>query len=138
LKEIISIACKTPSVNALYGTFIIPSKNGKRPNIIRGMKTDAKHLKKEVENKLFTLDTSKFDKFKEKKLFVTLAVHGNWYNKDKTVKKKDLANYEKFITDTVFEYLGLKDQFVFEYYMLKVQSDTEGFVLQIEDLKEEI
>ena len=126
MKEIISVACKTPSVNCLYLAFV---RGGK---IIR-VKTDiAKKLGKEVERQLFVLNTSKFDKFKDKKLFVTLGVHGNWYNKDGSVKKKDLANYEKFITDTVFDYIGLKDQFIFDYYLTKVQDDIEGFVLQIE------
>ena len=138
MSDIIAIATKTPSVNQVYGTFVIPSKiKGKRPTIIRGMKTEFKNVKKEIERQLFSINTSKFDKYKEKKSFVTLGVHGNWHNKDGSVKKKDIANYEKFITDTVFEYLGLKDQFIFKYYLIKVQSETEGFVLDIDFIEGE-
>jgi len=134
--DTLSVANKTPSVNQVYGTFIIPAKPGRKPRIMSGMHTEFKKVKREIQNKLFLMDTKKFEKYKDKKLFVTLGVHGNWHNKDGSVKKKDIANYEKFITDTVFEYLNMKDQFIFRYLLEKVQDDIDGFVMQIGFLEE--
>ena len=52
--DTLSVANKTPSVNQVYGTFIIPAKPGRKPRIMSGMHTEFKKVKREIQNKLFS------------------------------------------------------------------------------------
>ena len=47
------------------------------------------------------------------------------------MKKKDIANREKFLIDSVFNALGLDDCFIFEHAMRKAQSDEEKAIIII-------
>ena len=69
---------------------------------------------------------------KDEQLKVTTLVYESWYTKKGDVKKKDLANREKFLIDSVFSALGIDDKFIFEHTMRKVQSDEEKVIIRIE------
>jgi Holliday junction resolvase RusA-like endonuclease len=66
-------------------------------------------------------------------LKIEIELHGNWYNKNGTVKKKDLD--EKLLIDSIFESLPeIDDSMIFEKNVRKVQSDKPKAVFAITEL----
>lgn len=124
---IIKIPFKTPSVNIMYG------------HTMRGnfyLKKEGKDLRKEIiEIVNNSIDPIFYD---TDKLKVTVEIHENWYTKKDIVKKKDIANREKFLIDSVFEALELDDKMIFEHNMKKIQSDKEFALIKIEVYDEEM
>ena len=123
---LIKIPFKTPSVNIMYG------------HNMRGgfyLKKEGKDLRKEI---IEIVDNMEATMFYEDELKVTVEIHENWYTKDGRVKKKDIANREKFLIDSVFEALDIDDKMIFEHKMSKVQSNEEFALIKIEVLDEEV
>jgi len=52
--------------------------------------------------------------------------------KKDTIKKKDIANREKFLIDSVFESLGIDDSHIWEHRLLKHDDEKEYAVVKIE------
>jgi Holliday junction resolvase RusA-like endonuclease len=126
---IITIPFKTPSVNHLYFNF----------RGFQRLTTEARKLQIEIAelvNKV--LQTEDIEEFKNKHLKISVDIYEDWYCKDKSVKKKDLSNREKFLIDAIMESLGLEDKFVFEETMRKIQSKEEKAIVTIEVLDERI
>lgn len=118
----IVIPFKTPTVNHLYT----------RNRFGNQCKTaEAAKLKKEIMKicEGYTNDTMLL---RDRELKVLVQVFEDWYCKDGSVKKKDVANREKFLIDSVFEGLGLHDKFIFAHKMKKVQSKSEQSIITIE------
>lgn len=75
-----------------------------------------------------------------KKLKLELYYYSEWFNKDKSIKKKDIANYEKAVVDCLFDAFKLlghpiDDAQVFEMCLFKKQKvDNECVVIKIYDL----
>lgn len=70
--------------------------------------------------------------FCDKTLKLELYYGSNWYNKDGTIKKKDISNYEKAVVDSLFDCLPqLDDSQIFRNCLNKVQSKTEFVVIVI-------
>ena len=67
-------------------------------------------------------------------LRVEVEIHENWITKKGEIKKKDIANREKFLIDSVFAALGIDDKFIFEHSMKKVQDDQEFAIIKIEEV----
>ena len=95
------------------------------------MTNEANKLKKEI--------TAIVDRDKRgfwgdpKPLRVSIDIFENWECKDGSVKKKDIANREKFLVDSIFNALGVDDRYIFEHTMRKIQSeDIEKAVITIE------
>ncbi len=113
-----TIPFKTPTVNTMYATF-----NGHRVK-----SKEARELSKEVDLIVKSTPCEKL----EGELKVTINVFSNWYNKDKTIKKRDIANLEKFITDSIFNNLeDMDDKQIFKITMNKIQSDKEFTEVEI-------
>jgi len=108
---------KTLSVNHLYGHnrlgHFYLKKEGKELR---------EYILKKIKNKI---SKDKLKHFQDIKLSVTVEIYEDWYTKKGAVKKKDVANREKFLIDSVFNALGLDDCFIFEHIMKKVQSEEE-------------
>ena len=122
---LIKIPFKTPTVNTMYATF-----NGNRVK-----SKEANQLSKEVGDIVLNTPTIII----EGKLKVSIEIHSNWYNKDGTIKKRDIANLEKFITDSIFNHLeDMDDKQIFKLVMNKVQSDKEYALIKIEVYNEEM
>ena len=98
------------------------------------LKTEAKKLKEEI-GEIIRASKINAEEFKEKKLRVKVQVFENWITKKGDVKKKDVANREKFIIDKIFEILGLEDKFVYDMRLEKIQSDSEHSIVSIEEYK---
>jgi len=118
---IITIPFKTPTINHLYG------QHGVR----KYLKPEAKELRKRIKE---IVDDTPADPIREPpvELAVTVYVFEDWYTKKGTPKRKDVANREKFLIDSVFEALGIDDKQIFQHTMKKVQSKTEGCQILIE------
>ena len=75
------------------------------------------------------------EKLKNCLLKVNIKIYEDWYCKNGAVKKKDIANREKFLIDAVFEALCLDDKFIFQEEIVKVQSlHEEKAIINIEEL----
>lgn len=122
---IIKIPEKTPTVNHLYG------QNGNR----RYLKPEAKELRERIEtfvNEAIELG-AKLDTLKDKPLRVTTYIYENWYCKNGSVKRADVANREKFLIDSVFNALGIDDKFIFCNTLVKadMEDDEECAIMEI-------
>jgi len=115
----ITIDKKTPSVNHLYG-------HNRMGHFY--LKKEGRDLREYIVKKAkecATREKEKIAKLKDSEISVVVEICENWFTKKGTVKKKDIANREKFLTDSVFKGLGLDDSFIFEHTMFKVQGDIE-------------
>lgn len=116
----ITIPFRTPTINLLYWH---------RGNM-KIMKTEAKNMRKKIAEIV-----KPAPELNGKELKVTVNVYENWYNKNGTIKKKDVANREKFLIDSIFKALEVDDKCIFKYETDKVQSDKEEFaVVEIVEL----
>ena len=61
------------------------------------------------------IDREAVEKLKNKELSLTVEIFEDWYTKKGAVRKKDLANREKFLIDSVFRSLGLDDSYIFKH-----------------------
>ena len=126
---VITINEKTPSMNHLYSQ----SKFGRR-----FMTPKAKVLKLRIINS--TSEQAKQQNFilndwREKLLKVTVEIHEDWWTLKDTVKKKDIANKEKFLIDSIMDGLDLDDSFIWEHTMRKVDSEVFKAVVKIEQYR---
>jgi len=113
------IPFKTPTINTMYATF-----HGHRVK-----SKEARELTKEVELIVKTTPCETI----EGELIVIINIFSNWYNKDGTIKKRDIANLEKFITDSIFANLeDMDDKQIFKITMNKYQSTEEYSIINIE------
>ena len=116
---IIEIPFKTPSVNHLYG------QHGNH----RYIKPEAKKLRAEIVDICLLHSLELKDNILP--LEVHVKVYENWYTISKTVKKKDIANREKFLIDSVFLGLGIDDKMIFKHVMEKIQSEEEKCTVEV-------
>ncbi len=124
----IKIPFKTPTINHLHG------------HNMRGgfyLKKEAKELKKEIKEIVDGYVIENIIILHGSKLKVTTEVHENWLTKKGTIKKKDIANREKFLIDSVFDALGLEDSFIYEHTMKKIQDTEEFAIVKIDAIEKE-
>ena len=124
LKMIITIPFKTPTINHLY------YHHGN----IKVLKTGARELREQINwivTEQIAKDPTLLAILQDRKLEVNIDIYEDWYCKNKTVKKKDIANREKFLVDSVFKALEIDDKFIFRHSINKVQSVTEKAVVTI-------
>ena len=126
----IEIPFKTPSINLMYVTW---SPRGSA-RTMRIKSKEAKAAAKEVEKIVKESSIEQIDG----ELEVSITIYSNWYNKDGTIKKKDIANLEKFITDSIFASIeGMDDKQIFKITMNKIQSTEERSVIKITEYNDE-
>jgi hypothetical protein len=66
-----------------------------------------------------------------KPLAVTITISSRtWHNKNGSIKKKDLANYEKLTIDLIFSALEVDDSAIWDLRMVKVVGD-EGVTVDL-------
>lgn len=119
----ITIDKKTPSVNHLYG-------HNRLGHFY--LKKEGKELRKYIFEKIKdSIPKDKLKDFHDVKLSVKVEIYEDWHTKKGAVKKKDIANREKFLIDSIFNALGLDDCYIFEHVMKKVQSGEEKAVITI-------
>jgi len=61
-------------------------------------------------------------------LYLHFTAVASWYYKNGSIKRRDVANFDKVIVDTVFEKLGIGDEFVWDRRCTKRHSETEEYV----------
>lgn len=124
----ITIPIKTPTINHIYFTW----------NNRRILTKEAKVLKEQIDRTVkkqyFFLKNIE----SEAKLNVEVDIYENWLTKKGKIARKDIANREKFLIDSVFNALEIDDKFIWIHKMQKIQSETEKAVIKIEELDEPI
>lgn len=116
----IKIPFKTPTVNHLYW----------HKGNVKIMKKDAKLMRQEIVKICEEQPISKIIPY-ENGLDVEVEVYEDWYCKNGSVKKKDVANREKFMMDSVFAGLGIDDKYIFKHTIIKKQSKQEYSIVRI-------
>ena len=92
------------------------------------MKPDAKYLRQMIMLK------RKGQLNPDVELNCTIVVGSpRWYNKNGTIKKRDIANLEKFLIDSVMKDLDADDSQIFSITIKKVVSETEWFEIIIQE-----
>lgn len=122
---IYKIPFKTPTINHLYG---------RHSRGFMFVKKEALELKKEIEEIVWNANVRIPDNIK---LSVEVSIYENWLTKKGDVKKKDIANREKFLIDSVFGALEIDDKMIWEHSMKKVQSKEEFAVVKIKEFRNE-
>ena len=120
----IKIPFKTPTCNHLYWH---------RGNM-KIMKTEAKELREEIKQIVYKslpfVCVNLNDGVK-----VEVEIHENWFTKKGDVARKDIANREKFLIDSIFKALNIDDKFIFNHNFLKVQDEKEFALIKIGGMK---
>ncbi len=122
---IIRIPFKTPTCNHLYWH---------RGNM-KIMTTEAKRLREEIKD---IIDMKKVVGEISSDFYANLShikleveIHENWYTKKGDVARKDIANREKFLIDSIFKAFDIDDKYIFEHKFIKVQDDEEFAIIKI-------
>ena len=118
----IKLPFKTPTINHLYW----------HKGNMKIMKTEAKKLREDI-SKIVVSRLPFVCSNLNSGLKVTVEIHENWLTKKGEVKKKDVANREKFLIDSVFGALGIDDKFIFQHHISKVQDTEEFAIVRIEN-----
>ena len=64
-------------------------------------------------------------------LKVEVEIHENWFCKNGSVARKDIANREKFLIDSIFKVLDINDKYIFEHKFIRVQDEKEFALIKI-------
>ena len=120
----IKLPFKTPTINHLYW----------HKGNIKIMKTEAKKLREEIKE-IVIKSLPFFCPNLNDGLKVIVEIHEDWLCKNGSVKRKDVANREKFLIDSVFDGLGIDDKFIFEHNIIKIQDDNEFALIKIKEFK---
>lgn len=119
---IILIPFKTPTINHMYAH---------RGNM-KIMKATARKIQTEIIAIVDKIDIAEKNKLRLEKLAVSVEVHESWYTNAGTVRKKDVANREKFLIDSIFKALAIDDSNIWALRFLKINSEEEKSVITIE------
>jgi hypothetical protein len=111
----IIIPFPTPSVNHLY------ARRGFRSFLTK----EAKELKEKIHNLVPNNKESK-SWTKDSKFIVIAEVYENWFTQKGDIARKDVANREKFVTDSIFDKLKVDDKQIFDYTLRKIQELNVG------------
>jgi Holliday junction resolvase RusA-like endonuclease len=118
---------KIPTINHLYYH---------RGNM-KILKREARELRERIQIQVIqqTLGVD-INSIKESKLRVRVEIFENWLTKKGKVKRKDIMNREKFLTDSVFKSLQLDDMYIYDYNIKKIQSETEKAIVRIDVIQD--
>lgn len=119
----IKIPYKTPSVNHLYG------QRGFR----RFLTKEGQELKAKII--VATKEQTPYFAGAIGELQVEVEIHEDWYTKNMDIARKDVANREKFLIDSVFEALEIDDKLIFKHTLKKIQDTEEFALIKIEDFR---
>ena len=111
----IIIPFKTPTINHLYG----------QRGFHKFLTKEAKELRKEIKEIVQKEKSKGFFIKDTNNMELKVDIYENWYNKDGSVKRKDISNREKFLIDSIFNELGIDDKGIFKHTMIKKQSNKE-------------
>lgn len=112
------IPFKTPTINHLYGQY------GYR----KFLKPEARVLREKIKEIIYKQND---DLVIGGRLSINIKIHENWLNKDRSIKRKDISNREKFLVDSIFEDLNVDDKQIFKHTMQKIQDIKEFAEVEI-------
>ena len=111
--------CKPVSINSAYmqrGRFRILTVPAKT------FKTEVEKQAKKQLSKAQIKQLTEWDRLR-----VEIHMSSNWITKKQTIRKKDIASFEKLLTDSIFTAIGIDDSRIFELAMFK-EEDTEEWI----------
>lgn len=123
----ITIPKKTLTINHLYGF------RGFR----KFLKAEGRELREYIINLVEREVTGKFLCHSNlyTKLKVEVDIFENWLTKEGKTARKDIANREKFLIDSVFQALNIDDKHIWIHKMRKIQSTEEKAVIRIDTIE---
>jgi Holliday junction resolvase RusA-like endonuclease len=136
------IPFQTISVNKMYRNLILPRKDQSGRSIVLNPRTIWNHINvtrvltgEAKEQKKTIINYIKGSIKPGVPLNFQAEIYGNWYNKNGSIKKKDLD--EKLLIDAIFESLPdeVDDSLIFRKEISKVQSDKPKVIFAISELK---
>jgi len=121
LPQTFTLHLKCPSVNSLYEVNY------------RLREISLKSIVKAFKYKVKTL-TPRLDVPPDKELSLYIEYHSSgWYNKDGSIKNKDIQNIDKALIDAISEKIGIRDSGFFKVVRVKkVTSDKDKLVITID------
>ena len=119
-----------PSVNAIYTVKPQYLKGGKMRMGI-GLTAEARRW---VFDAQYFMPPRQLDGSGETLYYLSIDLYTNWLNKDGTLKRKDVGNYEKLITDALFNRYHLDDKLVWYSSVSKYQSPKDQVILMLSTL----
>jgi hypothetical protein len=122
----IKLPFKTPTINHLYWT---------NPKVgYKILTTEARKIRKQIEDIVKPMQDQAKD-LQDRYLEVVVFIVEDWLTKGNEPIKKDIANREKFIIDSIFQALGMDDKWIWHIEMHKEQSKyTEECIVQIAEV----
>lgn len=117
----IKIPFKTPTINHLYG----------QRGFQKFLTKEAKELRERIKEIVQKEKSKGFFLRNANDIELIVEIYENWYNKNGSVKRKDISNREKFLIDSIFNELGIDDKGIFKHTMIKKQSDKEFAMVTI-------
>lgn len=120
----VKIPTLPPSVNSVYVPISIKSTTSRRGYNTIKMTKEATTWISQATLFLPPVKLPENTQFR-----MELEYHTDWYYKNGTLKNKDVRNYEKIITDTIFGRYKLSDRMVWESLVKKVQREGAEFVI---------
>lgn len=120
---IIKIPFKTPSINMMYSNW-------------GGRRAKSKEAKLATEKIAEVMKGVEIEEI-QGELKVKIIIRSKWYNLDGTIKKRDIVNLEKCITDSIFACLpNMDDKQITEITLKKIHDvDEEYALVKIEALE---
>jgi len=99
------------------------------------IKKDARELRNRIIKT--TQEQTKIQNFNveewiDKKIKYSVTIYEDWFTIKNTIKKKDISNREKFLTDSIMMGLGLKDEQIFIHIQIKKHSNIFKAEIEIE------
>ena len=121
---IILVPFKTPTINHMYAHY----KN------MKIMKATARKIQADIIEIVDLIASGEKNELRDKNLKVNVDVYEDWYTAHRSVRKKDVANREKFLIDSIFKALAIDDAYIFELSFKKIHSQEEKSIVTIEVL----
>ena len=115
-----------PSTNHIY--MIVPKR--------MILNKQAKQVKQDINKIVQTqIDLDRIDlnslMVEGRKFKVDIEFYTKWYNKNGTIKKRDVANREKLLIDSIFETLGIDDKSIWDINLKKIHDETDKTIVNI-------
>jgi len=119
---------KTPTINHLYG----------QRGTFKFLKKEAKELRERIIDETVRQSQEQdFEtlKWQDKILQVETIVFEDWFTRQNTIKKKDVANREKFLIDSVFKGLNIDDSQIWKNTLIKKTEENKTMFRTVMNIK---
>jgi Holliday junction resolvase RusA-like endonuclease len=118
--------CKPVSINSAY------MQRGRYRILTVPAKAFKEAVEKEARKQLSKTQIKQLQTMN--RLHVEIHMSSNWITKKQTIRKKDIASFEKLLTDSIFTAIGIDDSSIFELVMTKEEDSDEWIKYYISEI----